>query len=228
MISRLPRWVEYGAFILALVAGFINSVGLLGFSHQSVSHLSGTATIIGTSIANTSFMNALHLFGVLMSFLVGSTISGFFLRGGALRLGRNYSRLLSLEALFLLGSVYFLTRDSLFGHYLASAACGLQNALVTTFSGAVVRTTHVTGIFTDLGIMIGARLRGELFDKRKALLFMLIISGFIIGGVLGTYSFMSFNFEALFIPATICLLLALSYSVFNAKSDNKMSDKHEQ
>lgn len=226
MISKLPRWVEYGAFILALVAGFINSIGLLGFSHQSVSHLSGMATIIGTSIANSSFIDALHLFGVLVSFLVGSTISGFFLRGGALRLGRNYSRLLSLEALFLLGSIFFLTKDSLFGHYLASAACGLQNSLVTTFSGAVVRTTHVTGIFTDLGIMIGATLRGEEFDKRKALLFMLIITGFILGGVLGTYSFVSLEFEALFIPATICLLLALSYSVFNAKSDSKTKSKN--
>ena len=41
VVSRLPKWVEYGAFILALVAGFVNAVGLLGFQHQSISHLSG-------------------------------------------------------------------------------------------------------------------------------------------------------------------------------------------
>ncbi|WP_076539965.1 YoaK family protein [Shewanella sp. UCD-KL21] len=226
MISKLPRWVEYGAFVLALVAGFINSVGFLGFSHQSISHLSGIATMIGTSIADASFISTLHLLGVILSFLAGSTLSGFFLRGGALRLGRNYSRLLLLEALFILGAIYFLTKDALFGHYLASAACGLQNALVTTFSGAVVRTTHVTGIFTDLGLMIGARLRGEAFDKRKALLFMLIISGFILGGVFGTFAYSALMFEALFIPAAICLVLAVAYSIFNAKA-GKQHSQHE-
>ncbi len=217
MISKLPRWVEYGSFLLALVAGLVNSIGLLGFKHQSISHLSGTATLLGTGVVNATFTNVLHLLIILLSFLVGASISGYFLRNGALKLGRNYSSLLSLEAIFLIASIYFLTRDSLYGHYLASAACGLQNALASTYSGAVIRTTHVTGIFTDLGIMIGTKLRGEPFDKRKALLFILIIIGFVFGGVLGAYSFSVFKFQALFIPAGICLMLAVCYSIYNAK-----------
>ena len=220
MISKLPRWVEYGAFILSLIAGFVNAVGLLGFNHQSISHLSGTATILGTEAFTSSFTNVFHLFMVLFSFLMGAAISGYYIRNGALQLGRNYSRLLTLEAAFLFGSVYYLTKDSLNGHYLASAACGLQNALVTTFSGAVIRTTHVTGIFTDLGIMIGAKLRGEAFDKRRALLFLLIILGFIMGGTAGAYFFSLFMFKALFIPAMGCLLLALSYAIYMSKMSN--------
>ncbi|WP_156312572.1 DUF1275 family protein [Marinagarivorans algicola] len=62
---------------------------------------------------------------------------------------------------------------------MASSACGLQNALITIYSGAVIRTTHTTGIFTDLGIMLGSKLRGEPFDKRKALLFLVIICGLL-------------------------------------------------
>ena len=220
MITKLPRWVEYGAFVLALVAGFINSVGLLGFKHQSISHLSGTATLLGTGIINTTLVDVVHLILVILSILLGAVISGYFLRGGALKLGRNYSGLLSFEAVLLLASIYFLNTDSLFGHYLASAACGLQNALVTTYSGAVIRTTHVTGIFTDLGIMLGAKLRGEAFDKRKATLFLLIITGFISGGTLGAFTFSRFEFYSLFVPALICLLLALAYAIYNANSSN--------
>jgi uncharacterized membrane protein YoaK (UPF0700 family) len=217
VISKLPRWVEYGSFVLALVAGFINAVGLLGFNHQSISHLSGTATLLGVGVLNSSFSDTLHLVLILLSFLVGSAISGYFLNSASLKLGRNYSRLLILEAIIIFASMYFLSKGSLFGHYLASAACGLQNALVTTYSGAVVRTTHVTGLFTDLGLMLGSRLRGELFDKRKAVLFLLIITGFIVGGGLGAYFFSMFKFNALLIPAVICLLLALFYSVYSAK-----------
>ncbi len=214
MISKLPRWVEYGSFWLALIAGLVNSIGLLGFRHQSISHLSGTATQLGVSVVNSTVSDVFHLLIILLSFVVGAAISGYFLRSGALKLGLNYSRLLSLEAIFLFTAIYFLSQDSLIGHYLASAACGLQNALATTFSGAIIRTTHVTGLFTDLGIMFGAKLRGEAFDKRKAQLFLLIITGFILGGVLGAYSFNYLKFQALFIPATICLLLALLYSIY--------------
>jgi uncharacterized membrane protein YoaK (UPF0700 family) len=218
VISKLPRWVEYGSFILSLVAGLINSIGLLGFKHQSISHLSGTATLLGTGIINSNISDVFHLVLILFSFLIGSAISGYFIGSGSLKLGRNYSGLLFLEAILLFGSIYFLKNDSLSGHYLASAACGLQNALATTYSGAVIRTTHVTGIFTDLGIMLGSKIRGEIFDKRKGLLFLLIILGFICGGTLGAYLFSIFKFYALVIPASICLLLALSYSIFNAHS----------
>jgi len=217
MISRLPRWVESGAFILALIAGFINSVGLLGFQHQAISHLSGTATQFGTGLITASFSSSLHLLFILISFVIGSVISGYYLKGGSLKLGRRYSGLLYLEGLLLLISIFYLSKDGLAGHYFASAACGLQNALATTYSGAVVRTTHMTGIFTDIGIMIGAKLRGEAFDKRKLLLFMLIITGFISGGVLGAYFFDLFYFQALYIPVFICIFLALSYSIYSLK-----------
>ncbi|NNG44171.1 DUF1275 domain-containing protein [Pseudoalteromonas sp. NEC-BIFX-2020_002] len=221
MISKLPRWVEAGSFLLALVAGLVNSIGLLGFKHQSISHLSGTATQLGTSFIITNVADTLHLIFILLSFIIGAALSGAFLPSGALKLSHNYSGLLLFEALLLAGSVYFLSDSSMIGHYLASAACGLQNALATTYSGAVIRTTHVTGIFTDLGLMLGAKLRGESFDSRKARLFLLIISGFIFGGTLGAYSFHFYKFNALFIPATICLVLALSYSVFKAINSKK-------
>lgn len=223
MISKLPRWVEYGSFVLALVAGFVNAVGLLGFNHQPISHLSGTATLIGTDILNTTFNQTIHLVMVVASFLIGAIVSGYFLRSGALKLGRNYGMLLCFEAILLFSASFLLTIDAISGLYLASAACGLQNALVTTFSGAVVRTTHVTGLFTDLGIMIGAKLRGQPFDKRKATLFILIIIGFISGGTLGAYFYALFMFNALIIPATICFLLALAYSIFNLIASGKSS-----
>nr|WP_268820155.1 YoaK family protein [Paraglaciecola sp. G1-23] len=202
---------------MALVAGLVNSIGLLGFKHQSISHLSGIATLVGTGVINSDLSDVFHLLLVLFGFLMGSIISGYFLSSGSLKLGRNYSSLLYLEGALLFISVYFLSNDSSQGHYLASAACGLQNALATRFSGAVVRTTHVTGIFTDLGIMLGAKLRGDAFDRRKALLFLLIIGGFILGGTCGAYLFAELKFYALFVPASICVLLALSYSIYSVK-----------
>ncbi|WP_158769370.1 YoaK family protein [Paraglaciecola sp. L1A13] len=222
MISRLPRWVEYGAFVLALIAGSVNAVGLLGFSHQAISHLSGSATLVGASLLNAPISDTLHLVAILLSFMFGAAFSGFFLRSRTLKLSRHYDFLLVVEGGLLLISIWLLKDNLAAGHYTASAACGLQNALATTYSGAIIRTTHMTGIFTDLGIMLGARLRHEAFDNRKAILFLLLISGFISGGVFGAYLFAHLGFNALLAPAFLCFVLALFYRVYR----NKMKRRH--
>lgn len=174
MISKLPKWIEYGAFVLAFIAGCINAIGLLGFEHQAVSHVSGTATLFGTSMLSGSFDEVLHLAGVLFSFFVGAGLSGYLLHGTQLKLSRRYDIALAAESLLIFASFYLLSEGSFYGHFTASLACGMQNALATTYSGAIVRTTHLTGIFTDLGIMFGSVMRGKAFDKRKAVLFGLI------------------------------------------------------
>ncbi|MGX1926533.1 YoaK family protein [Vibrio sp. NH-7] len=210
MISKLPKWVEYGAFLLALLAGAVNAIGLLGFQHQAVSHISGTVTLLGTSIEAFD-SQTFHLFMVLFSFLLGATLSGLFIESTALKLGRRYGVALCIESALLLIAYWMLKEGHISGQYFASAACGLQNAMITTFSGAVVRTTHMTGIITDLGIMIGARLRGEYFDYRKAKLFLFIFSGFLSGGIVGAKLFSVYAISALLAPIAFALLLAFSY-----------------
>ena len=210
MISKLPKWVEYGAFLLALLAGVVNAIGLLGFQHQAVSHISGTVTLLGTSIEAFD-SQTFHLFMVLFSFLLGATLSGLFIESTALKLGRRYGVALCIQSALLLIAYWMLKEGHISGQYFASAACGLQNAMITTFSGAVVRTTHMTGIITDLGIMIGARLRGEYFDYRKAKLFLFIFSGFLSGGIVGAKLFSVYAISALLAPIAFALLLAFSY-----------------
>ncbi|MDP0590164.1 MAG: YoaK family protein [Candidatus Endonucleobacter bathymodioli] len=175
MISQLPKWVEIGAFSLACVAGCINAIGLLGFEHQSVSHLSGTATLLGTGFLSSSLQKTFHLVGILFSFMGGACIAGFLLHGSTLKLGRHYDTVLFIESIFLCVSSLLLISGSFYGHFLASAACGLQNALATTYNGAIIRTTHVTGIFTDLGIMFGSVFKWQDIDRRKAKLFIFIM-----------------------------------------------------
>ena len=214
MLSQLPKWVEYGAFCLALIAGCINAIGLLGFEHQSVSHLSGTATLLGTELLSLQRQTILHLIGILLSFLTGAALAGFLLHGATLKLGRHYDTALLIECGLLCLATWLLVSGSFYGHFFASAACGLQNALATTYSGAVVRTTHVTGIFTDLGIMLGAIFRGQPLDRRKATLFACIIVGFIAGGMTGGLLYAKVAFLSLLFPAVACLIMAISYRVY--------------
>lgn len=216
MITKLPRWIEYGAFLLAFIAGCINVIGLLGFEHIAISHVSGTASLLGATIFETAREGVVHLTGILFAFFLGAAISGFLLRDTALTLNRPHDAALAIEALLIFAAFYLLSGESFFGHYAASAAMGVQNALVTTYSGAIVRTTHLTGIFTDLGIMFGSWLRGKPFDRRKAVLFLLIVAGFISGGIFGTFLFQQIAFMAFLIPAFMCLALAVSFRIYRS------------
>ena len=218
MFTRLPRWVEIGGFWLAAIAGAVNAIGLLGFKHQAVSHLTGTSTLLGLSMVNLDGAESLHLLLVMLSFVLGAALSGVLIDKQVLQLGHRYGLALIIESALLLLAMLALGRGSTTGHFLASAACGLQNGMVSTYSGAAIRTTHVSGLFTDLGTMLGHRLRGHALDARKALLYLLLILGFILGGSLGAYAFQQLQFVALVVPAAGAALLAMVYWVYRLRS----------
>ncbi|MDA1354313.1 MAG: YoaK family protein [bacterium] len=215
MLSKFPKWVEIGVLALSIIAGHVNAVGLLGFSHQSVSHLTGIATRLGFEFSQLKVFGVLHLVSILISFILGAMFSGFFIRSAVLKLGRQYGMALFIESILLFVAMVVLKQGSFIGHYFASAACGLQNAMVSTYSGAIIRTTHVTGVFTDLGIMMGEWFRGVSFDRRRFILYVLLILGFILGGFSGSVSYQYFGFNALLIPASMALFLSFIYFGFS-------------
>jgi uncharacterized membrane protein YoaK (UPF0700 family) len=217
MISKLPRWVWSGAWALAFVAGMVNVVGLLGFEHQAVTHLTGTTSMLASALAALDASAALHFAAIIGSFLAGTVLSGFIIQDSTLQLGRRYGVALLLEALLLCLAVPMLERDSLYGIYAASCACGLQNAMVSTYSGAVVRTTHLSGMFTDLGIFLGHSMRGIPVDSRRRRLCLLIISAFLCGGVVGAAAFQQLSYAALYIPSALIAVTALTYGLYRMR-----------
>lgn len=72
MINQLPRWVWTAAWALAFIAGIVNVVGLLGFEHQAITHLTGTTSLLGAATGTFQSAHALHLFFVIVSFVVGT------------------------------------------------------------------------------------------------------------------------------------------------------------
>lgn len=192
----------------------VNVVGLLGFEHQAVTHLTGTTTMLGAALAELDGSLALRLAAMIGSFVLGTVISGFIVQDSTLQLGRRYGVALLVESLLLCAAVPLLQAHNNLGDYFASAACGLQNAMVSTFSGAVVRTTHLSGMFTDIGIALGHFLRGIPMDTRRVRLYLLIISAFFCGGIFGARAFQSLGHATLFIPALLTGLAAISYALY--------------
>lgn len=214
MTKKLPAWVEWGAWLLAFNAGGINAVGLLSLEHQAISHVTGSASWLGLALAKGNLGQVLHLTLVIIAFFIGAALSGWIIKDESLKLGRRYSVCLAIEAGLLFASLNGFSSDAPTAALWASAACGIQNAMVSTYSGAVIRTTHISGTVTDLGIYFGHWLRGIPVEARRVRLHALAVIGFLVGAAGGAMAWLRWSFAALWLPVGICLSLAAAYEIY--------------
>lgn len=222
LTKPIPAWILVGGTTLAACAGCINAAGLIGLHHQALSHMSGTAAILGAELARSRYDSVLHALLILSFFFLGCVLSGVLIRESTLQLGRRYGIALVCESLLLFAATYLLMHDQGAGDHLAAMACGLQNALATNYSGAVIRTTHITGIMTDLGLAAGAALRRDKVDRRRVGLYTLLALGFVGGSVLGGLGYVSIGFLTLLFPATLTGATGLGYTLYRLRQSRVM------
>lgn len=213
MIRQLPVWVLAGSVMLALNAGFINSVALLSFANNAVSHVTGTATIAADALVSGQSGVLFHTASILLSFVLGAIISGVIVGNEALQLGRRYGLALTIEALLLFLAWYAFRTDHISAEWLASAACGLQNAMVATYSGSVIRTTHLTGIVSDIGSALGNFFAGRGLLRQQLFLQLSIFLAFILGAAAGTFGFQQLGYDAVLINGIWVALVSAGYAV---------------
>jgi uncharacterized membrane protein YoaK (UPF0700 family) len=211
MINKLPKWILYGGCILAFTAGCVNSTALVGFTHLSASHVTGNVTLFASAFAEGNYQQMALVCLVLLSFLFGAVISGFVVGSTALRAGRRYGIALMIEASLLLISLILFSVQSIWGQVFAAMACGLQNSMVATYSGAVIRTTHLTGLTSDMGSAIGNWLAGREINKKTFVLQGMIWYSFCGGGVVGAFGYLHWGYMTLVLPMCIVITLGLFY-----------------
>jgi len=202
-----PRRVFIGSTLLTLIAGQVNAIGVIGVFHEAISHVTGTVTRGAIAVAEGAFPAAALALSIVAAFAVGAVGAGALIGSRELRAGAHYRTGLIIEAALFALAWWLFRNGSILGEHVAAAGAGLQNGLVTTWSGAILRTSHVTGLVTDLALALGLRLRGVVLDRRAALHAVMIL-GFIGGGIVGTLAWRALGFNAFALPIGCCLLLA--------------------
>jgi uncharacterized membrane protein YoaK (UPF0700 family) len=210
-------------FILAFIAGAINAGGFLAVQ-QYTSHMTGIVSAMADHIALGAYDVALTGIGALLSFLVGAACSAVMVNYARRHdLHSEYALPLLVEAGLLLCFGLLGARlsaiDGIFVPITVMLLCfimGLQNALITKLSGAEIRTTHITGIVTDIGIEFGKLIywNGERPDHHQkvtanvARLMMLVtlVGCFFIGGLTGAWGFKNVGYVAT-VPLAFLLMV---------------------
>lgn len=226
VLRQLPRWAWIGGGVLAFIAGIVNAAGYMGFRHQSITNLTGSTSLLGVSLGTADGAEAWHWALSIGAFVAGAILSGMIVQQRTLKLGRHYGVALVLESLLLFAAVPLLDSGSSLGLYLASMGAGLQNGMASTYSGMVFRTTHVSGMFTDLGIYIGERLRGLEVDTLRIRVCLLVVLSFTLGSAAGAVLFGYLQERTLLIPAVLTGLCGVSYGLYCQYAKNTADGPH--
>jgi uncharacterized membrane protein YoaK (UPF0700 family) len=233
--TRTPAHDRRLAGSLALVAGFVNSAGFVLIG-SFTSHVTGS---VGRFANQLALGDGAALFAGL---LVTAYFSGAFFASMTIEsnVARNrpttYGSLLICEAVALVafGALSYATTSQTprlhdVEGMLLCFAMGLQNSLVTRLSGAVVRTTHLTGVITDLGIesarwfrvwrerlsgrtglrLVATSAVGVAPQKPKTILLLTILVAFLVGSVCGALGASELGRASIALPAAFLIAFGL-------------------
>ena len=203
-------WIFAGAGTLAAVAGYVNVV-VLGVFAVPVSHMSGAVSRLGIDLAAGNRADLTVILAIVLGFLAGAVLSGAIIGNRKLVPGRRYGFALFLEGGVLAVATSYLYAGHSAGIVLAAMACGIQNAMASSYYGLVIRTTHVTGIVTDIGVIIGYWIRGRTVRVWKLLLLVVILTGFFTGGFLGAVMYAAIGRIALALASAGCVTAGATY-----------------
>lgn len=220
------------AAILSLVAGIVNITGVLSVQVLTT-NVTGHFAFFAEDLSASQYSIAIRYLFFILSFLLGAFVSNVLIEITArIRPQYTYTLPITIETLILLAVALLGSRGLLALYHTQIIACsllfamGLQNALVTKVSRSVVRTTHLTGLFTDLGIELS-----QLFFYRKATerhqlskgiyLKLAIIACFFLGCIVGGFAYRSLQMHTLIVAAILLIVAMLfdsiRYGYYNLK-----------
>lgn len=217
------------ASLLSFVAGLVNVSGFLAVQ-QLTTNVTGHFAFFVDEVFKLQFLQSLHYFLYILFFFLGSFFSNL-----AVELVSKINEKLIYRIPIVIESLILLFVALFGGDYIASSpnvlaysllfAMGLQNSLVTRISNATVRTTHLTGLFTDLGIELSQLFFYRQKEQKQKLhssikLRLTIISFFFLGGVIGGVFYAMIQLHVLLFGSAL-LIIALIYDNIRFNIENK-------
>jgi uncharacterized membrane protein YoaK (UPF0700 family) len=204
---------------LSFVAGIVNVSGLFAVQRLTT-NVTGHFAFFADEMAKKNFNQGLVYLLFIFAFLFGAFCSNLIVEIVSRINERFMNALPVVIEIFILTSIAFLSSTTVH-NYPNIIACsllfamGLQNALVTSLSNAVVRTTHLTGLFTDLGIELSQLFFYKKEEQQKRLtssikLRLTIIFFFFLGGISGGYGYLLVDIKILLLSVAV-LIGALIY-----------------
>mmetsp|Transcript_22051 Transcript_22051/g.33085 ORF Transcript_22051/g.33085 Transcript_22051/m.33085 type:complete len:402 (-) Transcript_22051:207-1412(-) len=208
---REKLYVLLAGILLSFNSGYINGACLSGFltsngKQVGVSAFTGTYTNAGLQLAEGEFDDFGFSVRMILCFTCGACISGAMNPNSeAYQLGPSYGPTFLIGSLFLvlacICSIVDNSHEELF--YFAAAANGIQNGMSSMYSGNLIRSTHLTGTSTDIGLILGQMIRGNFANAWKCFILVSLATSFWLGGLISYFATREFESYSLIFNAVL-------------------------
>ncbi len=213
--------------LTAFTAGMVNVASLLIFL-AFTSNVTGYFAIFAAEVVKGNFYQVVVVLGWIFLFFSGSFFANLVVinsNGGNTYVAHSIPILLEIACLMTVGVYgnYFYQETLSETEYLLSLmlfAMGLQNGLTASISNFTVKTTHLTGATTDLGILLSMFTKKEFRQNKKlmekAKLISSIVVSYLVGAIVAGYIYQYIQFK-LFYIVCFTLVVVLSYDLYKLK-----------
>ena len=209
---------------LSFCAGFINGCSLSGFrgrsdEPRSVAGVTGGYTNAALALMAGDSKGFWTPVGIILSYIGGAFLSGAMIptfHRKAWELGPEYGPCFLVgTTLYVLASIFADKSPEGGVYYYLTAACnGLQNGMTSMYSSNLIRTTHLTGTTTDIGVILGQLARGHNKLAWKLYVLLLLMMSFVLGSLLSYPVAEALGFNAIIVNTCIFGLAGIGASVF--------------
>ena len=180
---------------MAFSAGYANGVCLSGFLNvdpegsvkQSVAGVTGLYTNSAIFIGEREYYQASFMFGTIFSVMFGAFLSALLNPYPiAFEISPRYGLTFLMASFFMTLGATEALHNNRREFYFTAIANGIQNGVSSMYSANLLRTSHLTGTTTDIGLFLGMALRGNRTNNWK--LYILILIGLAVSFWLGSIS----------------------------------------
>ena len=197
------------AILLAGIAGALNAAGFQAAGFFSA-NMTGNVSTLSDQIG-LGHLGASGIFiALILAFIGGAFCSGLLIEAGRRRriIGiYAYSVLLEAALLMVLAAADLALPQFPSGLVVGlSFIMGLQNAATTRISDARVRTTHVSGMATDIGLGLASLAFGN--GAQRLRLHLATLAAFLLGGIAGVVIYLAIGGWLFCVTALLLILIA--------------------
>lgn len=213
------------AMLLASSSGLLNGAclsGMLSSSGSGQAVAAATASFTNAAVGLASRNSGLFLQSTkcVLSLLGGSALAGIIVpRPAPYQLQNPRSMAFAFacgSAFLILARLNAVSKGSNY-LFLCLAANGLQNSISSTFTSNLCRTTHFTGMISDIGTFLGQILRGNLTNLHKLKVLLLVACSFWTGAALSHPLTMRYSSGIFLVSASIFMAVASTLLMLDSR-----------